>query len=507
MKIWEKFTNWIASFRAVNGLDLPDAGRSSDESLGSRISGALSGYSTVSPVIDFECLKLLKEFWIHNPDFSQYVANIQNLANTGHNIQVDARSESQAEAALNRLNESASRIYKNGAGVDGLLNSYLSQIAWSGALSSEDVVNFAGRRVEQVVIVPVEQIRFKYDAELQQYVPYQRPASYISTARDNFGLIRLHPETYRYYALQTVENSPYAKPPASAVIETILNTQKPMMENIQYIIRKFGLLGFLTLSVTPPPKRPNETDAEHRTRCETYINSVAKTAESLLGKGMMVAFRDQKIEHTKVSDSATGVYDINRMSEEQVMSGFNMQPAFFGRTDSTTETYADVVYSLLLAQVHNFQRLVKRRQEATYRLDLRLGGLDVEGVSIKFNKTYSRNLLNENMAEEIKIRNVMEKVKSGLITPDEGAQELGYESWADEEMLNTDISLAKALSAVRAGSSGTLKTFAFRFDRNAQRYQPELQKLSIGLLPSQVEAEKFTAHENVVPIKKKAQQA
>lgn len=507
MKIWEKFTNWIASFRATGGLNLPSSGRSSDESLGGRQSLLLSRYSTLSPVVNFESLELLKKFWIYNPDFSQFVANIQNLANTGHTVTVDARSDAQAEAALNRINETASRIYKNAAGVDGLMNAYLAQIAWSGALSSEDVVNFTGRRVEQTVLVPVEQIRFKYDRENQRYVPFQRSNNFFGQ-RDNFGLIELHPETYKYYAIQTVENSPYAKPPASAAIETICESQKPMMENIRYMAQKLGLMGLVTASVAPPVKRPNETESEWRQRAESYLKMVADALESNFRKGLLVTFRDQKLEHTNITEGASGVYDINRISEEQVMSAFAMQPAFFGRTDSTTETYADIVYSLLLAQVHNFQRLVKRRQEATYRLDLRLGGLEVEGVSLKFNKTYSRNLLNENMSNEIEIRNVLTKVEKGLITPDQGAQELGYESWADEELINQDISLAKALSAVRAGLPSTLKTFAFRFDRNAQRYQPELKRISIGLLPSAVEAEKFTAQNtNVVPIKKKAQQA
>jgi hypothetical protein len=69
-----------------------------------------------------------------------------------------------------------------------------------------------------------------------------------------------------------------------------------------------------------------------------------------------------------------GVYELNRMSEEQVFSGMGTYPAFHGRTDSTTETFADVVYYMLTAQVANMQRVVKRRQELTYMLDLGSAG-------------------------------------------------------------------------------------------------------------------------------------
>lgn len=498
----KKIGDWIASFRAVGGINLPNDGRSSDETLGTRMNSLVSKYSTVSPIVSFESLEVLEKLAIFNPDISQYIANITNLANTGHTVQIDAKSDSVAEAALNRLNETASRLYRNGAGVDGLINAYLFQIAWSGALSSEDVVNFAGRRVEQTVLVPVKQIRFKYDKERGSYVPYQKTNNFARN-RDIFGLIPLHAETYRYYALQTIENSPYAKPPASAAIETICESQKPIMENIRYIAQKFGLLGLFTAAVTPPPKKPGEPDGEYNSRATNYLGMVAKALAARLRDGLIVAFRDQKIEHTNIAEGASGVYELNRISEEQVMSGLAMQPAFFGRTDSTTETYADVVYSLLLAQVHNIQRLVKRRQEQTYRLDLRLGGLEVEGVSIKFNRTFSRNALAENQAAQIKWQIILEQVKNGAISPDEGAQDLGLETWFDEELIGDGGAGANLSQLFAKMKNQKVERFSFRFKKDAQRY--EFVRPNINLLTATEEEE--TAKGNVIPLKKKAQPA
>lgn len=497
MNIWERVKIGYAAFKRVGGIEIPDGdgklGRSSDEHFGNNLSSILSKYQTVNPIFDLELLKVLKNFYIFNPDVSQFVSNLQNLANNGHSISVEASNDSIAENALARLNESATRIYRNGAGVDGLINSYLAQIAWSGALSSEDVVNFAGRRVEQVVMVPVESIRFKFDNATQTYAPYQRTT--ISKRNSELGLIPLSAETYRYSALQTIENNPYAKPPATAAVEAILNGQEPMMKNIQYIAQKFGLLGLVTASVTAPPRKPNETEGEYQTRAKSYLAMVAKALEGQFSKGLLVAFRDQKIEHTNISEGAAGVYDLNRISEEQVMSGLAMQPAFFGRTDSTTETFADVVYNLLLAQVHNIQRLPKRRMEQTYRLDLRLEGIQVDSISLNFDKPFSRNSLDAAQTEEIEIRNVLEMVKAGLISPDQGAQKLGYESWFDVELVQSDVSLAQALGAVRQQQE--IKSFQFTFSKQAQRYSfvpQSVEVLSEKQLPG-----------NVLPIKKKTQ--
>ena len=134
--IWQQVKTWLASFRRIGGLELPDAGRSSVEgTLADRLSSAVDSFGSVSPVIDFQMLSVLKRLWLFNPDFSQYVTNIVNLANTGHDVIINAASAQRVEAALTRLNEAATRLYPLSAGVDGLVNDYLAQIAWSGALS------------------------------------------------------------------------------------------------------------------------------------------------------------------------------------------------------------------------------------------------------------------------------------------------------------------------------------------------------------------------------------
>jgi hypothetical protein len=153
------------------------------ETIGRRCRPISQSFGSISPVINFEMLKVLKCFSLYNPDFTQYIANVVNLGNPGHQLAVDAKSDAIAEAAVNRLNEASARIYRQGVGVDGLINQYLTSLTWSGAISSEDVVNFAAGRVEKVVIVPVEQIRFRYNKDTDNYDPYQRAVNLLSGRR------------------------------------------------------------------------------------------------------------------------------------------------------------------------------------------------------------------------------------------------------------------------------------------------------------------------------------
>jgi len=458
--------------RRVGGTELPDDGRSSVEStLSGRIGLALDAFGSVSPVIDFEMLRALKLFSIFNPDVSQYIANTVNLGNTGHQITVDAASPERAEQALKRINESAARIYANGAGVDGLINAYIRQVAWSGALSSEDVVNFAQRRVERVVLVPVEEIRFRFLEG--QYIPHQQPHGGAGLLmRSPLGMIPLNPETYHYYALNTLENSPYAVPPGTAAVNAITGPQTDMLDNIKYIAKKLGILGLVSVACTPPPRKPNETEDEWKTRSQVYLSRVRKVFDSNFVKGLLVHFRDQQITHSNVASDARGAYDVWRINEEQVMSGLGMPPAFFGRTDSTTETYAGVVYNLLTSSVANIQRLPKRRCESTYRLDLRMAGIEVDGLSLSFNRANSLKPLEEAQADQIRQTMAIEKAKEGLISPDQAAQELGYDSAFDPELLSTHPEAARALRAqVGAGRAHNRATATFHFDRSAQRYR------------------------------------
>jgi hypothetical protein len=476
--------------RRVNGMELPDTGRSSIEgTLADTLGSSLAFWGTVSPVIDFEMLSLLKHLSIHNPDMSQYVTNVINLGNTGHTLTVDASSNRRAEQAVKRLNESASRLYRNGAGIDGLINSYLRQIAVFGALSSEDVVDFSQRRVDKVVIVPVEQIRFRYLEG--EYVPHQQPRVAAGLVGAPLGLVRLSDETYRYYALDTVENSPYAKPPASAAVQSIVGPQTDMLKNISYIVKKFGFLGVMTLKIVKPAQGESETDDQYLSRLRTYQKQVATAAQTMSSTGLVVTYDDQTVEHNNVTGDAAGAADIYEKNEQQVFSGMGTFGAFHGRTDSTTETYANVVYNFMRAQSGNMQRLPKRRQERTYMLDLRLGGLEVDGVTLGFNQAHARDPKGDAEADKTKWETALAKAQQGALSPNDAAQELGYDSWYDPELLKAIPAAANALKdAVQSQRAQFVEPLRLQFNRDSQRYR---------LLPSVIEVSSALSGETFNP--------
>lgn len=494
----QRLVRWVRSFRRVDGIELPDSGRSSAESVSGGF-GALAVGSVLPPFDGyFETLDALKTFSIKNPDFSQMVGNIVALGNTGHNVRIDAANDSVAEAALNRINEAAARLSDNSAGIDGLINKYLRQSVVFGAVSSEDVVDITGRRVAKVAIVPVSQIRFRYIDGA--YVPYQQPSLASALANRTaapFGLIELNPNTYRYYALDTVENSPYAKPPATAAEELLAGAQKNAIANLDFIVQKLGLLGVFDVGLRRPLKQPNQTENEYRKAAQEYLNAVAKALDGQLGKGMLIHFDDQKVEHTGVAAEARGGSDIFQVIEELVFSGMGSMAWAHGRNYTTTETFADVVYNILVSQMQQHQRLAKRRQEATYRLDLALAGITVDNISLQFNEAKSRDALQTAEAEQVRQTMAIERATKGITSPDDCAQELGYESAFDPALLSSAPGVAgNAGAGLRANRSGFSATF--RFDRQSQRYRFATSRIELSSLPVEADSD-----ENVVPFAKK----
>lgn len=481
LSLWQIAKLWLSSLVRVDGVQLPPEGRSSVEPQKEGI-GALS-FGSVIPEIDFSILAKLKKLSICNPDFSQRVGNLVSLGNTGHTIQIDAPTERAAETALARVNESAARLYPNGAGIDGLINAYLAQIAIFGALSSEDVVNVAAQRVEKVVLVPVEQIRFRYvDGE---YVPHQQPRTLLGAGRGPLGLIPLNPVTYRYYALQTVENSPYARPPATAAVDILCGPQADALDNIKWIVKKLGILGLVAVLLRRPSARAGETDTEFRRRADEYLTKARDYLDGNFNKGLFVGYKgEHEIDHANVASDGRGSAEIFQVIEEQAFSGMGSMAWEHGRNYTTTETFADVVYNILISHMQNIQRLTKRRQEQTYRLDLLLAGIPFDGITLSFNRAEARNEYQKAQADQLRQSMALERASRGIISPDEAAQELGYEAAFDPELVSGSTEMAGALSRLHRAKRDRV-TAICRFDRAAQRYRLVSSRIELAGAPDE----------------------
>ncbi len=413
MSIWRRFFTPKVTDIQPGRQSVPE-----DETGLKGIIGRISGFYDIhSPRWPLEYLDVLEVLAIWNPDISQALSHIVNLGNTGHEIEVDAANP---EAAADRLNNLAARVYRMAGGVDGLVNHLLRQIGLMGALSGEWVIaERLDDGVADVVTPPVRTIRFKrIDGELA-------PVQYTGRAVDNAYVV-LNRLTYSYSPVQTMDDDPYGIPSFYAALKNI-DVQLESVGGLAHIVRKMGLLGFMDVALQIPPKNAGESDTAYKARMTKRQQDYAAAYTANLSKGVAVHYADQEIKHNAIgTTAAAGAKAVFQINEEQIFSGLDFPPSMMGRSYSTTETYAAVDWDRIQNKLTNYRRIIKRFIEKGYRLDLLLTGIDAD-VSVHFNDGSGIKEDEAAAADGTRIDNVIKKRDAGFIDDDEAARELGYD--------------------------------------------------------------------------------
>jgi hypothetical protein len=409
---------------------LPPTGRSSVDvdTFTNTLSQLSNVYGVINPLVPFEMLHYLKLLGTMNPNVSQAVKNFRNIGNSGHRILIKGDTRTN-ETVIDHLNEKAATFCERNGGIDGFVNQLFDALCIDGAFDFEAVLKPSLDEIDTPVIVPVSSIRFKY--ENGKYVIYQQPNGIINAA--NFNLIPLNPVTNFYFGLPGIDNSPYAVPPFLAALEPA-GTQQDMIGSIKRLIKKAALLGFLDIGVKPLEEEPGETPEQYKKRYQKYIDLIDAQADKALKNGRFTRPEDISVNFVSVAAEVRGFDSLWVTNEQQFMSGLNIDPAMMGRTYSTTETYAGVVYEVFLKNCANMRILVKRGIERLYFLECLLQNLPIQNISIRFNKDKSLNPEAAEQAENYRASRILKNLFAGVISPDQAAQELGYDTFFDLEL-------------------------------------------------------------------------
>ena len=375
----------------------------------------LDEHYNLDPAVPFEVLDIIGKLAVAVPDFSQALNRSVTLGNTGHQVELEGLSEIQAKKAKDELEAFATRAFSPGGGTDALVNAMFRQAFINGAISVEAVPSQDLRGVDQIILVPVKTIRFKQVDN--RYVAFQR-----SVMGDD---VELNPYQYTYIPLTSEEDNPYGIPPMYAALES-QGIQLDGLENVKGVYKKLGLLGFMFAKKRIPPNE-GMAPKEYRKYLQDELEKFAKSFRANFKSGAAVGYDDTTVEHHSLSSDARGSIDIWNMVEQQVASGLDIDPAMLGRSYSTTETYAGVVYHAFISKLDNGSRLVKRGLERLYWLHLVLSGYPVKRVKVTFNPHRSLKPYEDAQTELLKTQNVVAKINAGLIDDDTGARELGYE--------------------------------------------------------------------------------
>ncbi|MCB9047709.1 MAG: hypothetical protein H6550_16360, partial [Chitinophagales bacterium] len=281
-------------------------GRSSENTTVDFMSSLLNESQAMKPEFNIEVLRICNYLAKHNSDISYAVDNIVQLGNTPENITFDdGVSADQAKEMIKYLNVYEKSIYAGG--MNSLKNDLFAQLAITGAVSLEAIPKRDMSGLDKVVLVDPYHIRFIYNDSTYSYDPYQKLPDKLGYKDD---LHKLNTDQYKYYALRRMSDSPYAIPPFMAAFEG-LELEKDMLKNMRNIIRKLGIFGFLSVMLTPPRRKQNETDAQFTARCTQYLENIRPEVEKGYAGGMAMGFEGQTKYNIEASTTnVSGASDV-----------------------------------------------------------------------------------------------------------------------------------------------------------------------------------------------------
>lgn len=460
--------------------------------------------ASVQPFCPPNYLPYLQSTAYTDPIFSRWVKLMEGMANSGHQVVFDVEEgreadSARAEAELAGLNE---RLSFMGGGIDGLINSLVAQVAVTGAISCEAILAANRRSVSGLELVPSQDIQFKRGDD----------GAWLAQQRVGRGLRDLDPRTYDYIPWRTVDNNPWAIPPALAAINCLLR-QSDMDDQVDALYRKAGWLGSAVLTV-PKQEQPidSELDPDEWAReKESQLAQMLLPFAANMRRGIVAVEEGTKFEfQASAGQAIAGASEAVWMNQELICMALGVDPSQLGFNRAKTETWLGVAWMGAGVTATAAQRLVRSRLEAVLRLHFALVGISV-GARVVFDPLGSvrpnedatafatkwgaiKNMVingaldpdagmkemgyegwhdkarlpnNEGFDSQSNWSFIKEAVREGLLTPEEGAKALGFEGWADESKIRAST------PDLMGGGIGFMR-HAFRFNRNDATYTKSL---------------------------------
>lgn len=381
--------------------------------------GFLSDLSMIMAKFPFEVYNVIDQLTLIDPYVSKFHATTVALGNLGHRLEFDTQSAAKAEAAIVAANDMAARCFPLAGGMDGLVNSLLSQVARTGGMCVEWVPDRELTKVERAFVVPIKTLRWRYknDNELElvqvqgdkiQPLNMVQTAFNISTKRDT---------------------SPYPIPPSIAALESCAS-HRTIIKKIDDWMEKVSALGVLLASVTPPPREVGESQAQYDIKAQAYLEKIAKSIQENMSSGIGVGYNNIEFQFQNTQSSANGAQDILQIVLQGVFAALNRDPMFFGWHFNSTESYSRVVYEEMQQSIKAYQLGLKRVLEHGHRLNLVLQGMGDVGVSVTFNTMGSIDAFRDAEADFMKVQSILAQIEPGVISVEEARSLLGHDEIA-----------------------------------------------------------------------------
>lgn len=401
-----------------------------------------TGLAFVDTKFRREVIPLIRDLYKTNPDVGVALQEIFKLANTGHQIIFPYNNASETKNMLKHLSLVTDSWSNYTAGIDGLVNRFISQFMVGGAISIEGVPKSDLTGISTIIFVNPEDIMFQREAD-GVYMPYQINKSAIM----NDQYIKLNTNTFSYISMFNDTDEPYGIPPFITVLESIRD-QRDMKLNFKQVMSLLGMIGFLEASMEKPSKESNESEPAYRRRLTNTLTQLKAKLMVGMKDGLVVGYKDDhEFNMTSTTKDLSNLDKVWAMNQQSVANGLGGMSSLIGVQKTTTEGGAGVLLSKMISQLKTIQMNVAFALQKLYMLELKLAGFNVKSVSVKFAPTTVADNVKIQQANEYKIRNLSTLRDEGIIDQYQYAYEMGYSEPAESGPVKEFIDAKKGSSA------------------------------------------------------------
>lgn len=378
----------------------------------------------VDPSFRVEVIKLIRDLYKVNPDMGIALQDTFKLTNTGHTVTFPNNTDKEAEAMRNHLAEATKRWSKYTAGINGLVNKMIVQLIVGGAISVEGVPSENLDTLETILFIKPDDIRFKRENN-GVYQPYQRNNNFFVKHQD---YIKLNTETYVYAGMYNDTDEPYGIPMFMTALDS-LKGQHDMKINFKHIMELIGMMGFLEAKMQKPDQAANESLLAYEKRLTRTLRDLKKNLKAGMKDGIVTGYIDD--HEFKMNSTTKDMGNIDKawnLNQQSVANGLGVNGSIIGVNGQSSGEGSGVVLSKMISQLKNLQMVVSYVLEFLYSLELRLAGFNNKGMRITWKTSTIADDVKVQQANQYKIQNMDLMYKAGIISQNQYAWEMGYDS-------------------------------------------------------------------------------
>ena len=397
-----------------------------DESLISSLKGITA---MVDPSFRVEVIPLIRDLYKVNPDMGIALQDMFKLTNTGHTVTFPNNTDDEADKMRKHLAEKTKKWSRYTAGIDGLVNKMIVQCLVGGAISVEGVPDEKLEGLDTILFLRPENIVFKRENN-GVYSPYQRNKNYFIKHQD---YIKLNPETYVYAAMYNDTDEPYGIPPFMAALDS-LKGQHDMRVNFKHIMEVCGMVGFLEAKMAKPDQSGNESVRQYEARLERNLRDLKRNLRDGMKDGIVTGYiDDHEFKLNSTTKELGNIKEPWNMNQQSVANGLGVNGNLIGVSSTTGEGATGIMLSKLISQLKNLQMLVTYVLDFLYSLELRLAGFNNKGIKIQWGTSTISDEVKVQQGLQYKIQNLDLLYKAGIISQDQYAWAMGYDSPDEDE--------------------------------------------------------------------------